>query len=254
LHQNIPARTYTNGIHRLFLVEGDQKKIKRVTQPSPLLRTPLGTWASSNIEKAHAFTNHLANVFQPHPSENQQQWTKHLRNFSRPRTNSHHQSIVLKTLKFKKSSTASIQKNHQFTTLSLAKSQSIAYHWNKISYPDIQCCLTQRALSVQWKVAQTILLLKPGKPHNELTSYRSTSLLPKVFEKILLKRLLPLVENNSLIPNISSDSGRHSTREQTHRVVQRINEALENKYTVLHHFSTSLNHSIKYGTQDFCTS
>jgi hypothetical protein len=190
LRPNIPARTYTNGIHRLFLVEGDQK-IKRVAPPSPPLRTRLGTWASSNVEKAHAFTNHLANVFQPHPSENQQQWTKYLRNFSRPRTNSHHQSIVLKTLKFKKSSTASIQK--KITSLRpyhWPNSQSIAYHWNKISYPDIQCCLTQRALSVQWKVAQIILLLKPGKPPNELTSYRSTSLLPivsKVFENILLK-------------------------------------------------------------------
>jgi hypothetical protein len=47
------------------------KKIKRATQPSPPLRTPLGTWASSNVEKARAFANHLANVVQPHPSENQ---------------------------------------------------------------------------------------------------------------------------------------------------------------------------------------
>jgi hypothetical protein len=56
----------------------------------------------------------------------------------------------------------------------------------------------------QWKVAQIILILKPEKPPNELTSYRPISLLPtvsKVFEKILLKRLLPMVENNILIPN-----------------------------------------------------
>jgi hypothetical protein len=59
------------------------------------------------------------------------------------------------------------------------------------------------------------------------------SLLPivsKVFEKIVLKRLLPLVDNNCLIP--AHEFGfrkRHSTIEQTHRVVQRIHEALENK-------------------------
>jgi hypothetical protein len=47
------------------------KKIKHVTQPSPPLRTPLGTWASNNVEKAQAFANHLANVFHQHPSENQ---------------------------------------------------------------------------------------------------------------------------------------------------------------------------------------
>jgi hypothetical protein len=52
----------------------------------------------------------------------------------------------------------------------------------------------------------------------------------KVFEKILLKRLLPVVENNKLIPNHQfSFRQRHSTIEQMHRIVPRINEALENK-------------------------
>jgi hypothetical protein len=75
--------------------------------------------------------------------------------------------------------------------------------------------------------------LEPGKPLNELTSYRPISLLPivfKVFEKLLLKRLLPMVENNRLIP--SHQFGfrqRHSTIEQTHRIIQKLNEALENK-------------------------
>jgi hypothetical protein len=85
----------------------------------------------------------------------------------------------------------------------------------------------------QWKSAQIILLLKPGKPPNELTSYRSISLLPivsKVFEKVLLKRLGPMVENSRLILNHRFGfRQRHSTIEQTRRIVQKINEALENK-------------------------
>jgi hypothetical protein len=72
--------------------------------------------------------------------------------------------------------------------------------------------------------------LKPRKS-NELTSYLPTSLLPtasKGSEKLLLKMLLPMVENG-LIPNHQfSFRQRHSTIEQTHRII-RINEALENK-------------------------
>jgi hypothetical protein len=75
--------------------------------------------------------------------------------------------------------------------------------------------------------------LKPGEPPNELTSYRPISLLPiisKVFEKLLLKRLLSIVEINRLISNHQFGfRQRHSTIEQINRVIRKINEALENE-------------------------
>jgi hypothetical protein len=84
-----------------------------------------------------------------------------------------------------------------------------------------------------WKVAQIILLLKPGKPPHELTSYRPISLLPavsKVFEKLLIQCILPLVASNSLIPDHQFGfRRRHSTIDQTHRLVQRIHTALDFK-------------------------
>jgi hypothetical protein len=70
------------------------------------------------------------------------------------------------------------------------------------------------------------------KPH-ALTSNRPISFLPivsKVVEKLLLARLLPIVEHNVLIP--SHQFGfrqRHSTTEQTQRIVHKINEAFEHK-------------------------
>jgi hypothetical protein len=77
--------------------------------------------------------------------------------------------------------------------------------------------LLKRYFSVQWKVAQIILILKAGKPPNELTSYRPTTLIPivsKVFEKLLIKKLLRIVENNRLIPNHEFGfRQRHSTIE-----------------------------------------
>ena len=73
----------------------------------------------------------------------------------------------------------------------------------------------------QWKIAQVITILKPGKPLNEVTSYRPISLLPvlsKVFEKLLLQRL------KSILPEIIPDfqfgfRERHSTIEQAHCLV-----------------------------------
>lgn len=49
----------------------------------------------------------------------------------------------------------------------------------------------------EWKVAEIIMIPKPSKPLEEVTSYRTISLLPvssKVFEKLLLKRLKPILD------------------------------------------------------------
>jgi hypothetical protein len=52
-----------------------------------------------------------------------------------------------------------------------------------------------------WKFTQIIMVPKPGKPVNDITSYRPVSLLPipsKVFEKLLLKRLRSDVDLSAL--------------------------------------------------------
>jgi hypothetical protein len=78
----------------------------------------------------------------------------------------------------------------------------------------------------QWKVTKIILILKLGKP-KVLTSQQPISLLhivSTVFEKLLLKRILRMVENNILISNHQFGfRKRHSTIERTHQIVQRIN-------------------------------
>jgi len=54
-----------------------------------------------------------------------------------------------------------------------------------------------------WKHAQIILILKPGKPENP-SSYRPISLLSvvgKLFEKILLKRITKIATDNKIIPD-----------------------------------------------------
>ncbi|VVC28796.1 Hypothetical protein CINCED_3A025653 [Cinara cedri] len=53
----------------------------------------------------------------------------------------------------------------------------------------------------QWKRAEVIMLLKPGKPPEQASSYQPISLLPcmsKLFEKLLLKHLKPIIEAKQL--------------------------------------------------------
>jgi hypothetical protein len=47
------------------------KKIKQIKKPSPPLRISRGSWVRSNVEQANGFAEHLANIFQPHTSENE---------------------------------------------------------------------------------------------------------------------------------------------------------------------------------------
>jgi len=82
-----------------------------------------------------------------------------------------------------------------------------------------------------WKFAQIIMVPKPRKPVDDITSYRPISLLPipsKVFEKLLLKRLRSDVDLSTLLPDYQFGfRAGHSTMHQTHRVVHEIAKGLE---------------------------
>jgi hypothetical protein len=51
-------------------VEGDQEN-KTGHQIVSTNQDNTSTWGRSNAKKAHAFAKHLAQVFQPHPTENE---------------------------------------------------------------------------------------------------------------------------------------------------------------------------------------
>jgi hypothetical protein len=70
-HKNANIQKFLHGLtptaSTVYSLWKTTKKLKTVTQPSVPIRTSQGTWARSNAEKAQAFGNHLASVFQPHP-------------------------------------------------------------------------------------------------------------------------------------------------------------------------------------------
>ena len=82
-------------------------------------------------------------------------------------------------------------------------------------------------------MADIILIQKPGKPPHDVTSYRPISLLPilgKLLEKLILRRLTTVIEENNLIPDHQFGFKKgHSPIEQVHRVVELINHTFEKK-------------------------
>jgi hypothetical protein len=76
------------------------------------------------------------------------------------------------------------------------------------------------------KIAEVLMILKPGKPPNKVDSYRLIPLLPimsKLFEKLLLIRLKCTIPKKNLIPDHPFGfRNQHSTLEQVHRIVEAI--------------------------------
>src|SRR6476661_4848468 len=85
----------------------------------------------------------------------------------------------------------------------------------------------------KWKVSLVTMIPKPGKDHTKVESYRPISLLSnisKLFEKLLASKLTPILNENRCIPNHQFGFRReHSTIEQTHRIVNAIRKAFEEK-------------------------
>lgn len=77
------------------------------------------------------------------------------------------------------------------------------------------------------------VIVKPGKPPQDASPYRPIFLLPimsKLFEKLLLKRLKPILENQNLIAEHQFGfREHHSTMDQVHRIINIIVKTLEDK-------------------------
>lgn len=84
-----------------------------------------------------------------------------------------------------------------------------------------------------WKYAEKIMLQKPGKPVDDVTSYIGISFLPtlsKVCEKLVLKRILHEESIKKIIPDHQFGFRRsYSIIQQVNRVVNIIGQALEGK-------------------------
>lgn len=194
---------------------------KNLNQP---LRTIESEWAKTDLEKANAFAKHLYTIFSNKSNSKEENVGLSCQEIiSKVTLKEILQEI--KCLKNKKSPgfdliTAEVLKN--LPLKALAKITKIFNSAIRLNY-----------VPTAWKVAEVIMVPKPGKDLNEVSSYRPISLLPligKLFEKIIGKRLNSFIERMNLIPSHQFGFRKgHSTIEQIHRITHDIEEAFEKK-------------------------
>uniref|UniRef100_A0A2S2P0Y0 RNA-directed DNA polymerase from mobile element jockey n=1 Tax=Schizaphis graminum TaxID=13262 RepID=A0A2S2P0Y0_SCHGA len=212
-----------------------QKKLLNHKQPPPPIRNSDNTWATSDTEKANVFASHLANVFKPHDiSPNQTQLTRIEQSLNSPlpmalpakHTSPGEVMHIIKKLPTRKAPGHDLISNFIVKNLPNKAVLFLTLIFNsllRLSYfPSI------------WKHSNIILISKPDKPPQLPTSYRPISLLPtfsKMFEKILLKRLLPLSDKANIIPHHQFGfRAKHSTTHQLLRTVDLISTSMESKH------------------------
>lgn len=209
------------------------KNFNRPQQFKSAIRTDGGGWARTGKEKAETFAKHLANVFKPNDSECEEfekEVDDHLQQDlqlslpPRPVT-VRELEWVIKSMKNNKAPGFDLITKEVLVQLPRKALIFITTLFNGI--------LRVQHFPSVWKVSIISMIHKPGKPPDHVTSYRPISLLPvlsKVFERILLNRILPLLDGNEAIPRHQFGFRKyHSTVEQVHRVCDKIRHSLEAK-------------------------
>lgn len=204
------------------------KKIKRPTTYIPPVKNSSGNWAKTNKQKADLFAEHLENVFQPYDDNDNSQQMEEMCEDERsiPAVTSRE---IAKEIKEK----INPKKAPGFDLITGEILKKLPKKGMKKMAQIINAAFRLRYVPSMWKVAEVIMVPKPGKLPSEVTSYRPISLLPilsKLFEKILLKRLHPILEEKTLIPNHQFGfRNKYSTIDQVHRITNIIEKALEEK-------------------------
>lgn len=204
---------------------------KPLARRSPL-RSASGDWIRTDKEKAESHKSRLVEVFQPFQLNKDAEdirkinteidipmpMTRHI-----PSTTFTEVKTEIEKLKLKKSAGPDGVTPYMIRKLPKKGVIFITYIFNAMfrlsHFPSF------------WKQAMVIMINKPGKPPEEIGSYRPISLLcvlSKVFERILLVRLRPHMDEVIPDTQFGFRTG-HSTMEQCHRVVDYIRKGFEGK-------------------------
>lgn len=204
------------------------KKLKRPIIQDPPIKRPDGNWARSSNQKADIFASHLAQTFTPiEDQEGETTWEERCQEEEsiRPTSPNEVYAEIKENMKSRKAPGFDLITGEVLKQLPRKALVKLTHLFN--------AAFRLRYVPRFWKVAEVIMVPKPGKPLHEITSYRPISLLPviaKLFEKLLLKRLKPIIDAKALFPNHQFGfRNKHATIEQVHRITDIIEKTLEEK-------------------------
>lgn len=206
------------------------KYFKRPTVQAPPLRNMGGGWVKDNQSKADVFAEYLAGIFTPNEASPEIEPLDEI-SFKESDYNIPYASTreVKNTIKHE----INPKKAPGYDLITGQVLQNLPRKAVVKITKIINAVFRLQYVPQLWKIAEVIMIPKPGKPLDQPTSYRPISLLPvlsKLFEKILLKRIMSVIEEKKIIPNHQFGfRHKHSTIEQVHRIISVIEEALEGK-------------------------
>jgi hypothetical protein len=192
--------------------------------------TPPGPWAKSDDDKVQIFASHLAEVYTPHSNTPDPEVESMLANHT-PRLTMP-QPLKASDLR------------HVIHKLSPTKApgpdlitaqmiQELPPSGSKILLKLYNAILRMEYWPTKFKQARVIMILKPGKPPTDVSSYRPISLLSiisKILEKLLLRRLLSDPYSQDWIPPHQFGFRKaHTTIQQCHRLTTLLNKTLEDR-------------------------
>jgi hypothetical protein len=165
--------------------------MRKLKKTSPSIRkysTPPGPWAKSDKEKAELLAEHLSKVFSPHNNDQDQEVEQD--RATHIQSQEHLKSFVLKAIKDeikmlnqKKAPGFDLITARMLKELPKAGLVNLMYIFSAI--------LRFEYWPKSLKIAQIIMIPKPGKNPMDVSSHRPISLLPtisKILEKLILKK------------------------------------------------------------------
>lgn len=207
------------------LYKATRKMRHPIAHESPL-RIENGSWAKSTEEKLNAFANHLENVFTPN-SGSSSVYSPVIEEIVPSPLRIRFPEVVkaVKDLNLKKAPGGDGISGKMVKELPLSTLRLVLYIFNAI--------LRVGYFPLTWKRSEIVMIPKPGKDPTQVKSYRPISLLSilsKLFEAMLLRKITPHICSNNIIPDHQFGFRKgHSTTEQVHRIVTHIRCAFENR-------------------------